>query len=124
MIELTNAAAKKLISKICKKSLESSSSFALDEVTTSNPAERFRIKVIGGGCSGYQYKFLIDQSTTDDDLFFASEGLDLELVIDKHSLPLVSGSILDHSATISGEHFLLKNPNAKAKCGCGSSFSV
>jgi len=125
MIELTNAAAKKLVSKIYKRSLESpSASFALDQVTTKNPADRFRIKVIGGGCSGYQYKFLIDQSVNDDDLFFGSEDLDLEVVIDKHSLPLISGSILDHSSSISGEHFLLKNPNAKAKCGCGSSFSV
>lgn len=124
MIELTNAAAKKLSSKICNKSLEVSSSFALDELTTKNPNARFRIKVIGGGCSGYQYKFLIDQASTDDDIFFGTKDLDFEIVIDKHSLPLITGSVLDHSSTISGEHFMLKNPNAKAKCGCGSSFSV
>jgi iron-sulfur cluster insertion protein len=124
MLELTNAAAKKLVSRICKKSLETSSSFALDQVSSKSPKERFRIKVIGGGCSGYQYKFLIDQLETDYDIFLGSNELDFEIVVDKHSLPFINGSILDHSSSLSGEHFFLKNPNAKAKCGCGSSFSV
>ena len=85
--------------------------------------KRFRIKVLGGGCSGFQYKFSIDDTISDSDKVLGDRS-QLEIVIDQHSLPLIKGATLDHHSSLSGEYFFLKNPNAKSSCGCGNSFSV
>ncbi len=97
---------------------------SLNQIKSSQIKKRFRIKVTGGGCSGFQYKFSIDDQTDDDDIILSHDLINFEVVIDKHSLPLIQGSSIDHSTSLSGEYFFLKNPNAKAKCGCGSSFAV
>ena len=83
---------------------------------------RLRISVQGGGCSGFQYNFLIDDQTTADDKIFTAHGI--ELVVDFISLGLLNGSQLDYVEDLSGTKFAIKNPNAASACGCGNSFSI
>ena len=87
------------------------------------PGLRFRIAVKGGGCSGFQYDFhLDDQPAGENDTVIARDGA--EVVIDDVSLGIVSGSTLDYVEDLSRAGFEIKNPNATARCGCGNSFSV
>ncbi len=82
----------------------------------------FRVAVNGGGCSGFQYEFSIDNNRLDGDLAFSSYGV--EVVIDEMSLELVDNSVLDYVQDLMGSYFAVSNPNATASCGCGTSFSV
>lgn len=82
----------------------------------------FRVAVNGGGCSGFQYEFSIDQSRQDDDLGFDMHGV--EVIIDEMSLELVENAELDYVQDLMGSYFAVSNPNATASCGCGTSFSV
>ena len=82
----------------------------------------FRVAVLGGGCSGFQYEFSIDATKQPDDgVFFA---LGVEVVIDTMSLELVDTAELDYKQDLMGSYFAVNNPNATASCGCGTSFSV
>lgn len=84
---------------------------------------RFRILVKGGGCSGFQYEFNLDDSApADSDTVIARDGA--EVVIDDVSIGIVAGSTLDYIEDLSSAGFEIKNPNATARCGCGNSFSV
>jgi iron-sulfur cluster insertion protein len=83
---------------------------------------RMRVAVLGGGCSGFQYKFDFDAALNEDDRIFITDGV--EVLIDDTSLGLVKGSVLDYVETLGSAAFLIKNPNATAKCGCGNSFAV
>ncbi len=128
MLIVTNAAAAKLSLKLCNQSLNNSSPLTFhkmqsDAVETSE-SDRFRIAVKGGGCSGYQYKFSIDQCIKSDDIVLRSPEAVFEIVIDIHSLPLLKDITLDHTASLAGENFFISNPNAKISCGCGNSFST
>ena len=78
----------------------------------------FRISVKGGGCSGFKYDFSFDEKTNKDDVFFD------KAVIDKTSLDIIAGSIVDFKKEMIGESFVINNPQASASCGCGLSFSV
>jgi iron-sulfur cluster insertion protein len=82
----------------------------------------FRVAVLGGGCSGFQYDFSIDTTRQADDCIFASHGV--EVVIDEMSLELVDTAELDYKQDLMGSYFAVNNPNAIASCGCGTSFSV
>lgn len=82
----------------------------------------FRIAVSAGGCSGFQYGFSIDDAVGDDDRVFADGGV--SVVVDEASLGLLDGAELDYVEELIGAYFTMKNPNASARCGCGSSFSV
>ena len=82
----------------------------------------FRVAVLGGGCSGFQYDFSIDSTIQGDDCIFASHGV--EIVIDEMSLELVDTAELDYKQDLMGSYFAVNNPNATASCGCGTSFSV
>ena len=82
----------------------------------------FRVAVLGGGCSGFQYEFSIDVAKQPDDLVFTSH--DVEIVIDAMSLELVDTAELDYKQDLMGSYFAVNNPNATASCGCGTSFSV
>ncbi len=86
------------------------------------PDARLRITVNGGGCSGFQYDMDFDESLGDDDHVFALDGA--EVVTDSISLEYMSGSIVDYVETLGSAAFEIKNPNATANCGCGSSFAV
>tara|TARA_B100001093_G_C26671169_1_gene946233 strand:- start:562 stop:879 length:318 start_codon:yes stop_codon:yes gene_type:complete len=78
----------------------------------------FRISVKGGGCSGFKYDFSFDNKTSDDDIVFG------KAIIDKSSLDIISGSIIDFKIEMIGESFVIENPQASSSCGCGLSFSV
>ena len=82
----------------------------------------FRVAVLGGGCSGFQYDFSIDSTRQADDRVFASHGV--EVVIDEVSLELVDTAEIDYKQDLMGSYFAVNNPNAIASCGCGTSFSV
>jgi len=82
----------------------------------------FRVAVLGGGCSGFQYDFSIDQSRSDDDIVFHAHGV--EVVVDDMSLELIDHAELDYVRDLMGSYFAVTNPNATASCGCGTSFSV
>jgi len=83
---------------------------------------RLRVAVSGGGCSGFQYGFSLDDQQNDDDLLFEKSGI--EVVIDEMSLEYLQGSELDYVEDLIGSYFSMKNPNASSTCGCGSSFAV
>ena len=82
----------------------------------------FRVAVLGGGCSGFQYQFSIDTNRDNDDHIFTS--YDVDVVIDDMSLELVDHAELDYVQDLMGSYFAVNNPNATASCGCGTSFSI
>ena len=81
-----------------------------------------RLAVTGGGCSGFQYNFALDETRADDDLFIEEDGA--RIVIDPVSLDFLAGSEIDFTDGLIGQAFKVNNPNATASCGCGTSFSV
>ncbi len=89
---------------------------------SGSPAVALRVAVLAGGCSGFQYRFELDEQTQPDDLII--ERGPARVVVDAVSLDLLSGSELDYTDELMGSHFAVRNPNAKSACGCGTSFSV
>jgi iron-sulfur cluster insertion protein len=87
-----------------------------------NPALMLRLSVSGGGCSGFQYAFALDTTLNEDDHVFERDGV--RLVVDEVSLDLLAGSEVEYDDGLMAAHFTVRNPNATASCGCGSSFSV
>ena len=81
-----------------------------------------RVAVSGGGCSGFQYGFSLDDSVGPDDLTFARD--EATVVIDEVSLGLLGGSEIDYVEDLIGSFFQIKNPQATSSCGCGASFSI
>jgi iron-sulfur cluster assembly accessory protein len=81
-----------------------------------------RVSVSGGGCSGFQYGFDLDQARAPDDLVVERDGA--IVLIDAISLPYMEGSEIDFVDGLIGQSFQIKNPNATASCGCGTSFSI
>jgi iron-sulfur cluster assembly accessory protein len=81
-----------------------------------------RVSVSGGGCSGFQYGFDLDKARAEDDLVLERNGA--VVLIDSISLPFVGGSEIDFVDDLIGQSFQVKNPNATASCGCGTSFSI
>src|SRR5271157_240741 len=80
-----------------------------------------RVGVRGGGCSGFQYALAFDEQHEGDTVF---EDKGLRLLVDRPSLPYVSGSVIDFVDSLQGAGFEVENPNVIAACGCGSSFRV
>ena len=78
----------------------------------------FRITVKGGGCSGFKYDFSFDDKVNNEDVVFDNA------VIDKESLDIINGSVIDFKKEMIGESFVIENPKAASSCGCGLSFSV
>jgi iron-sulfur cluster insertion protein len=78
----------------------------------------FRISVQGGGCSGFKYDFSFDEKIEKDDIVFN------KTVIDKNSLEIINGSVIDYKKEMIGSSFVIENPKATSSCGCGLSFSV
>ena len=81
-----------------------------------------RLSVEGGGCSGFQYKFDLADTTEGDDAISETDGV--RLVVDPISLDLVAGSVVDFVESLGGAAFKVENPQAAAGCGCGSSFGI
>jgi len=90
----------------------------IDKITKNDNKKYFRIAVQGGGCSGFKYNFSFDSKIEKDDILFN------KAVIDKQSLDIIAGSIIDFKKEMIGESFSIKNPKASASCGCGLSFSI
>ena len=90
----------------------------IELITKGEKNKFFRITVQGGGCSGFKYNFGFDTKSNDDDIVFG------KAVIDKSSLNIISGSVVDFKKEMIGESFVINNPKATASCGCGLSFSV
>ena len=86
------------------------------------PGTMLRVSVEGGGCSGFQYKFDMDRAKADDDLVIAREGA--VILIDPVSVRYMAGSEIDFVEDLIGASFKVKNPLAKASCGCGTSFAL
>ena len=87
-----------------------------------NPALKLRVYISGGGCSGFQYGFTFDEEGTEDDFVMDKNGV--TLLVDPLSLQYLAGAEIDYSESLAGAQFVIRNPNAKTTCGCGSSFSV
>lgn len=104
--------------------LSASAAQRIAHLLSDEPAgSRLRVSVLGGGCSGFQYRFEFDAAPpATDDVLVERDGA--KVVVDETSLGLLKGSILDYVADLSGAAFEIKNPNAKSSCGCGNSFSV
>jgi iron-sulfur cluster assembly accessory protein len=81
-----------------------------------------RVAVLAGGCSGFQYRFELDEAMQPDDLVVERGGA--KVVVDPVSLELLAGGELDFADELMGSYFAVRNPNAKSACGCGTSFSV
>ena len=81
-----------------------------------------RVSVEGGGCSGFQYKFDMERAKTDDDLVISRDGA--VVLIDPVSVNYMVGSEIDFVDDLIGASFKVKNPQAKASCGCGTSFAL
>jgi iron-sulfur cluster assembly accessory protein len=81
-----------------------------------------RVFVQGGGCSGFQYGLMIEESGGVGDQSFESNGI--RLFIDTVSVSYLRGAEVDFVDTITGGGFTIKNPNATSTCGCGQSFNV
>ncbi len=98
---------------------------AAQEGTKGRPQGRpgaLRVAVLAGGCSGFQYRFELDEAEQPDDLVIERSGA--RVLIDPVSLDLLAGAELDFTDELMGSHFAVRNPNAKSACGCGTSFSV
>lgn len=117
----TDAAAKKVNSLIDEE---------------NNPALHLRVYITGGGCSGFQYGFTFDETVNDDDIVVqktvpadedaegGGEGGQVTLLCDPLSFQYLKGAEIDYREDVNGSQFVIRNPNAKTTCGCGSSFST
>jgi iron-sulfur cluster assembly accessory protein len=105
-VEVTDAAAR----RVAKIMADDASKTAL------------RVAVEGGGCSGFSYKFDLTAERNDDDVVI--EKLGATILIDEMSLIYMGGSVIDFVDDLMGQSFQIRNPNAVASCGCGTSFSI
>jgi len=91
------------------------------QLVSERPDSGLRVKVVGGGCSGLQYRMEID-SAKERDKVFERDGA--RLIVDKKSFLYLNGSELDYAEELMSSGFRLVNPNVKRSCGCGESFTV
>ncbi|MDF1683273.1 MAG: iron-sulfur cluster insertion protein ErpA [Legionellaceae bacterium] len=93
-----------------------------------NPELKLRIYITGGGCSGFQYGFTFDEKQNVDDTVIeqncSTSSERVKLLIDSMSIQYLKQAEIDYIQEIQGERFVIRNPNAKTTCGCGSSFSM
>jgi len=107
MITLTDSAVKKIKEIIAEE---------------EDPNLKVRMFIQGGGCSGMQYGFTLEENgAQEDDFVVEKDGV--EILVDSLSSQYVQGAEVDWQETVQGSQFAIKNPNASTTCGCGSSFS-
>jgi iron-sulfur cluster insertion protein len=107
MITLTDSAVKKIREIIAEE---------------EDPNLKVRMFIQGGGCSGMQYGFTLEENgAQEDDFVVEKDGV--EILVDALSSQYVQGAEVDWQETVQGSQFAIKNPNASTTCGCGSSFS-
>ncbi len=107
LIKVTENAARKLLGLLQKQ---------------GRPEGALRVAVIGGGCSGLQYKMDLVDGPVNRDIMVQSA--DVRVVVDPKSALFVSGSLLDFSDDLQKGGFKVTNPNAVAHCSCGESFAA
>ncbi|MBR0642768.1 HesB/IscA family protein [Plastoroseomonas hellenica] len=86
------------------------------------PGAGLRLAVEAGGCSGFQYRFAIEEVPADEDLVI--DGGPARVFVDPVSLELLAGAELDWAEELIGAHFAIRNPQASSSCGCGTSFAI
>ena len=87
----------------------------------NNPNLKLRVFVQGGGCSGMQYGFTLDEDKNEDDMDFEYSGV--TVLVDSMSWGYLQGAEIDYKDDAMGASFVINNPQAQTTCGCGSSFS-
>jgi iron-sulfur cluster assembly 2 len=108
-----------IITKACAKRIKDL------QKSSSNSALKLRIAVEGGGCSGFQYNFSMDDTQEDEeeDLIFSRDGSNV--VVDESSFSLIKGSTIDYEQELIRSAFaVVNNPQSESACGCGSSFAI
>lgn len=111
----------------------------------NNESLMLRVFITGGGCSGFQYGFTFDEKQNDDDMVIEKAVKEdkkeskedvgesdesgqriafVKLLIDAMSYQYLIGAEIDYKEDLQGSQFVIRNPNAKTTCGCGSSFSI
>ena len=90
-------------------------------LVSDTPHKGLRVKVVGGGCSGLQYRMELDEPGSGDKVF---ERDGARVVVDRKSFLYLNGTELDYSDDLMRTGFTLHNPNVKRSCGCGASFSI
>ena len=108
MITVTESAIKKLKEIIAEE---------------ENPELKIRMFVSGGGCSGMQYGFTLEEEPANEDDFDLEVAPGVHMLVDSMSGQYVQGAEVDFAESLQGSQFAIKNPNAETTCGCGSSFS-
>ena len=104
-------------------SLTDSAARRIAEIAASDPATPLlRVTVEGGGCSGFQYKFNLVAAAESEDIVLEKSGA--TVIIDPVSLQYMDGAQIDFVDDLMGQSFRIRNPNATASCGCGTSFSI
>jgi iron-sulfur cluster insertion protein len=104
-------------------SISNAAAERIETLLQQEPTALFlRIRVSGGGCSGFQYHFVLDETTTPDDQVFEKNAA--KIAIDDISLGLLNGSEIDFVEDLAASSFVIRNPNAASSCGCGNSFSL
>ena len=93
----------------------------IKELASDKPGVGLRVKVVGGGCSGLQYRMELDGAKERDKVFEQNGAM---LIVDKKSFLYLNGSELDYAEELMSSGFRVVNPNAKRTCGCGESFVV
>jgi len=95
----------------------------LAEINAETAAPRaLRVAVLGGGCSGFQYEFALEDVPAEGDLVIEDAGQ--KVFVDPESLEFLAGSVIDFKDELIGARFAVENPNASSTCGCGTSFSI
>lgn len=95
----------------------------ITEIVAGEPKNKLlRVSVEGGGCSGFQYKFDLVPTPAEDDTVLERDGA--TVLIDPVSLGFLEGSEIDFVDELIGASFQIRNPQATASCGCGTSFSM
>lgn len=100
---------------------------AIDKIKTilaeeSDPTVKLRVFIQGGGCSGFQYGFTLDNAQAEDDTVVEVDGV--TVLVDAMSLQYLIGAEVSYVDDLTGSMFKITNPNAQSTCGCGSSFTV
>ena len=94
----------------------------IEQIVSNEPDNMLRVSVEGGGCSGFEYRFdLVPKAEPEDAVI---EHADAKILVDSLSLVYLAGSEIDYVDYLISASFKIKNPNATAACGCGTSFSV
>ena len=107
MLSLTDVAATKVAEFLVKH---------------NRPDALLRVRVVGGGCSGFQYQLALDDESRAGDQVIEKNGV--KMLIDERSLPYLEGTEIDYVEDLMGAGFRFNNPNAVSNCGCGESFQV